>query len=189
MESQSASLLTATEMSFRESAARAGLQVPLEAQRLLLGREFDHDRQGPRAVFDGVAARTVVVPLQPIVDVARQADVMTLRVAVATEYIDEPLADSAHAGAKAILGPISCGTIRSVNVGLRHALSSRVRRFCNASVRATLRRLPSLGLARVDERCREGFESGGGPPSLATRASARQPSRVRVFADARQERN
>jgi len=75
----------------------------------MFGREFDHDRQGPRAVFDGVAARTVVVPLQPIVDVTRQADVMTLRVAVAAKHVYQPLADAEHAGAKAILGSISCG--------------------------------------------------------------------------------
>jgi hypothetical protein len=61
-----------------------------------------------------------------------------------------------------------------VNVGLRHALPSRVRRICNASMRARFQKLPSVGFTRVDERCREGFESGGGgPPSLAARASAR----------------
>ena len=95
-------------MSFREGSARSGLQVLLETCRLLFGWEFDHDRHGPRAVFDGVAARTVIVPLQPIVDVARQADGVTLRVAVAAKHVHKSLANSAHAVAKAIPGP-RCG--------------------------------------------------------------------------------
>ncbi len=139
-------------MAFREGSARSGLQVLLETCGLLFGREFDHDRQGPRAVFDGVAARTAVVPLQAIVDVARQADVMAVRIGATPKDVDETFANALHAEMKAILGPILCGTIPPVNVGLRRTSSSRLRRFCNAPAGAMLRKLPRLGFARVDER-------------------------------------
>ena len=88
-----------TEVSLRESPARTGFQVALEAQRLSLGRECDDDHQRPRAVFDGVAGRTMVVPLQAIVDVARQANVMALGFDVAPKDVDETLADPTHASA------------------------------------------------------------------------------------------
>jgi hypothetical protein len=98
-ELDSASILTATEVPFREGAARAGLQVALEAQRLLLGRELEDDHQGPRAVLGGMSAGTVVVPLQPIADVARCPDVVALGFDVASKDVDEALADPTHASA------------------------------------------------------------------------------------------
>jgi hypothetical protein len=90
---------------------------------------------------------------------------VTIRIDVAPKDVDEALADAEHAEAKAILGPILCGTIPPVNAGLRRTLSSWLRRFCNAPAGATLRKLPRLGFARTDERCREGFESGAGGPT------------------------
>jgi hypothetical protein len=95
---------------------------------------------------------------------------VTARVDVAPNDVHEALADAEHAEAKAILGPILCGTILPANVGLRRTLPSRLRRFCNAPAGAMLRKLPKLGFARVDERCREGFESDGGPTSPGLRS-------------------
>ena len=156
---------SATEVSRGESPARSGLQVAFEAHCSLLGREFDDDHQGPRAVLGGMSAETVVVPLQPIADVARHADVVTIRIDVAPKDVHEALADGEHAVTTANLGPIFCGVIPPVNMGLRRTLSSRPCRFCNAPAGAMLRKLPRLGFARVDERSRVGFESGAGGPT------------------------
>ena len=145
-------------MSRRESPARAGLQVAFEAHCLLLGRELDDDHQGPGAVLGGMSAGTVVVPLQPMADIARHTHVVTVRIGGTPKDVDEARADAEHAGAKAILGPILCGTIPPANVGLRRTLSSRLRRFCNAPAGAMLRKLPRMGFARIDERRRAGFE-------------------------------
>ncbi len=140
-----------TEVSFREGTTRSGLQVPFEPHGLSFSRELDHDHERPRAVFGGVSTRSVVVPFQAVLRVARQANVVTVKVEITSKDVDEPLADSAHAGAKAILGPICCGTIRSVTVGLRHALSSRVRRFCNTSLRSWWRKLRDSRFTLFDD--------------------------------------
>jgi hypothetical protein len=142
----------------RKGAARSGFQLALEAHRLLLGRELDDDHQGPRAGLGGMSTGTVVVPLQPIADVARYADVVAIGFDVAPKDVDEALGGALHAAVKATLGPIHRGTIRPVHVGLRCASSSRLRGFCNAPGRATSRKLPSLGFARTEEGCRVGFE-------------------------------
>ena len=145
-------------MSRRESPARAGLQVAFEAHCLLLGRELDDDHQGPGAVLGGMSAGTVVVPLQPMADIARHTHVVTVRIGATPKDVDEALADAEHVEVKATFGPIYCGTIRPVNSGLRRILSSRLRRFCKAPGRATSRKLPSPGFTRTDEGCRVGFE-------------------------------
>ena len=97
-ELDSASLLTATEVAPREGAAGPRFQIPLKTQSLLFGRELDDHHQGPRAVVHGVPARTVVVPLQPMADVARHADVVMRRVSGAPKDVHEALADAEHAG-------------------------------------------------------------------------------------------
>jgi hypothetical protein len=181
---------SATEVSRRESPARAGLQVAFEAHCLLLGREPDDNYQGPRAVLGGMSAGTVVVPPQPVADVACHADVVTVRMDAAPKDVDEALADAEHAVTTANLGPIFSGTIPPVNVGLRRTLSSRLRRFCNAPAGAMLRKLPRLGFARVDERSRGGFESLHGvrlrPAFAASRATARlRRDSLRVSAGSR----
>ena len=84
-------------MSFREGATGSRLQVTLEAQSLSFGRELDDDDGHPGAVFLGVAARPLVVPLQPIVDVACHADVVTVGVDVTPKDVDEALPYSLHA--------------------------------------------------------------------------------------------
>lgn len=86
---------SATEVACGERAAGAALQVRLESNRGWFGRELQHDHQGPWAVFEGVPAGSVVVPLQPIVDIARQGDVVTSRVDVA------PASPSSKAGDRA----------------------------------------------------------------------------------------
>ena len=121
-------------------------------------------------MLGGMSAGTVVVPLQPMADIARHTHVVTVRIGATPKDVDEARADAEHARAKAILWPILCGTIPPVNVGLRRTLSSRLRRFCNAPAGAMLRKLPRMGFARIDEHCREGFESDGGPTSPGLRS-------------------
>jgi hypothetical protein len=88
------------EVPLRERAARSGLQIPLKAQRGLLGRKFQNDQQRPRTVLGGMAARTCVVPFDTILDVTRHAGVMTAGIGVALEQVHEALANATHAGAK-----------------------------------------------------------------------------------------
>ncbi len=77
-----------------EGPARSGLQVLLEAKRLLLGGELDDDDQRPWAIVDGMPARTVVVPFKTVLDIAGEPDVMPRGVAVAAKHVDEALADA-----------------------------------------------------------------------------------------------
>ena len=83
-------------MPLRERAAGSGLEVTLEAERFLFSWKFDRDSDPPWSVRNGVAAWTVVVPLQPLVNVARVADVVPTRINLAAEYVHEPLSDSLH---------------------------------------------------------------------------------------------
>jgi hypothetical protein len=168
------------------SAARSRLQVPLETRSLLFGRELEDDHQGPRTVFDGVSAGSMVVPFQPIVDVARQADVMTLRVAVAAKHVDEPLADAGHAVRECTRWATVLLLVRPGNSSKASDDERTVRRFCSSGVQWAWRNLPSrdfpttrsLRTVRVRIRC---GESAYAPPSLVSSygaASARQTSPV-----------
>jgi hypothetical protein len=84
-------------MPFRERTTGPALQALLEAERRLFGWELEDDHRGPRAVLGGVPARSVVVPVQPTIDVTCYADVVTTWIVRAPEDVDEPLADPAHA--------------------------------------------------------------------------------------------
>src|SRR5437870_608425 len=45
---------------------------------------------------DGLTVRPVVVPLEPFIDVAREADISAVRISIATEDIYKTLADFWH---------------------------------------------------------------------------------------------
>jgi hypothetical protein len=66
------------EVPLRERAAGAGFQVPLEAACLLFGRELDDHGHGPGSIPSGVATGSSIVPIQSILDVLRDADVVTI---------------------------------------------------------------------------------------------------------------
>lgn len=97
------------EVPLRECAAGAALQVPLEANGLLFGGELDDDNRGPGSVFKRVSARTVVVPFQTALNIARDAYVVAARVAIAANDVDEAPADTAHATSTAGAVPTHAG--------------------------------------------------------------------------------
>ena len=84
------------EVSCGKRSARAGLQVFLEKDGLVLGREFDRHDNGPRPVSSCVPARSRVVPRQPFGHVTRDPDVVAARVRLASEDVDEPLSSALH---------------------------------------------------------------------------------------------
>ena len=101
--------------------------------------------------------RPVPVPLKSILDVARHADVVLGGVTQAAEDVDDALADAEHAEARS--------TARAI---------ARIWAFSRAFLErrragtVDLRRVSGLMLAKLEQ----------GPPLLASRASARQTSRV-----------
>ena len=82
-------------MPLREGAAGAGLEVTLEASGDGRVRERQRDDERPGTMMDGYTAWTVVVSVHPLLDVAGDAGVVTVRVGVAAEDVDE--APVAHA--------------------------------------------------------------------------------------------
>ena len=80
----------------RECAPRAGLEIPLESPCPCLSAEFDHDEQRPWPMAQGLTFGTVIVPFESILDILRDASVVTVGVAIALKDADEPLADAAH---------------------------------------------------------------------------------------------
>ena len=87
-----------SEVALGKGPAGPGLQVLLEASGFPLRRELDDNGHRPWSVLDRVATGAVVVPLHAPIDVAGDADVVTLRIAVAAKDVDEASADSAHTG-------------------------------------------------------------------------------------------
>src|SRR4051812_17780350 len=65
-----------TEVVLGEGSAGSRFQVFLESNRVSFGRKLNRYDERPRAVISGVAARTVVVPLQPAVHVVCDSNVM-----------------------------------------------------------------------------------------------------------------
>ena len=89
------------EMTLREGAARAGLQVALEAQ----GREFIGEVESyhhfPRSVACRMRAPTRVVRGEPSVHVVREADVRPMWFRDAPKDVDDVLGRHVAAGCKA----------------------------------------------------------------------------------------
>jgi hypothetical protein len=79
------------EVPFRKCTPRSGLQILLEASSILFGRELQDDDHRPGPMIHRLAARSVVVPFQSILDITRDADVVPFRTAVAAEDVDEAL--------------------------------------------------------------------------------------------------
>jgi len=72
-------------MALGKGAAGAGFQVLFEADGFRFRSEFYRYHDRPRAVLHGVAARSVVVPLESLVDVARCPNVVPRWIAIATK--------------------------------------------------------------------------------------------------------
>ena len=99
----------AAEMALRKRAPGTGLQVLLEASGSSLVGELDHDKQRPGSMLHRVTARTSVVPVDSIIDIAGAADVVSRRVAFAAEDVNESAANTTHARGR--------GTSRAIEDG------------------------------------------------------------------------
>src|SRR5205823_5134739 len=84
------------EVTLREGAAGARLQVALECERLQLGRKLDNHDNRPGTMGAGVPTGSAVVPLQSLLDIAGGPDVIAIMVGIAAENVDEPSSDSVH---------------------------------------------------------------------------------------------
>ena len=84
------------------------------------------------------AAWTVVVPLQSLVNIARVADVVSIRISVAAEDVHEALSDSLHTKKQ--------GTDRSSKKIERFSLFGDVE--CGFCERATARQPSRIGVSR-----------------------------------------
>jgi hypothetical protein len=85
------------EVPFRERSARTGFQIAFESNRLTLGWKLDRDHDRPWLMRARVAIWAFIVPVQPLVRVARDADVMPRRIRIAAKDVDESSAGSLHA--------------------------------------------------------------------------------------------
>jgi hypothetical protein len=85
------------EVPFRKRAAGSRLQVFLKANGFPFGRELDRDDKRPWTMANGVAGRTVIVPLEASFHIVCDADVVSHWVSVASEDVDDPFFDSMHA--------------------------------------------------------------------------------------------
>jgi hypothetical protein len=154
------------EVTRRKRPAGAGPQVFLEPHRSMLGRKFQHHHPRPWPMPHGVAARTTVVPLESSLGVRGDSHVVALRVRVAAEDVDEALACSFHGVERC-----KARTRWTPPFDSESRLDpTRVRRSCDSGFKSSGRNV----------RLRGG-PAGSSPPA----ASARQPSPVSEFADAR----
>src|SRR5687767_13228541 len=76
--------------------ARTRLQVLFETACPFLGGEFNRDDEGPWTVVDRVTRWPTVVPLEPRIDVVRDTDIMTRRIGVAADDVNETLREPVH---------------------------------------------------------------------------------------------
>jgi hypothetical protein len=81
---------------FCERSARTGFQVSLEANGVSFIAEFHRHHDGPGPVQEGVTRGTIVVPVQAAGDVVCDSDVVSRRVGIAPQDVDDSLLDSVH---------------------------------------------------------------------------------------------
>ena len=93
------------EVTLRKCAPGTGFQVTLEAARFSFRRKFNGYGNGPWAMRNGVAAGAIIVPVQSLFRVARNADVMPFGVSIAPQDVHEPLLCFVHAMRQASFGP------------------------------------------------------------------------------------
>jgi hypothetical protein len=92
-----------SEVPLGERAAGSGLQVAFETRGVgFLGELQWHDDR-PRPVILRVAARTVVVPREPFVNIRGAANVVALGIAIASQDVNESDPDTSHDGGQGIV--------------------------------------------------------------------------------------
>ena len=110
-----------------ERTARTSFQVLLEAGRLLLGGKLDDHQDGPWTVLEGLAARAVVVPLEPTGHVTGQAHVVAVRMGVTAKHVNETFADALHAGSYRSIGATARGSASQWNRHARQPAAQKLR--------------------------------------------------------------
>ena len=90
-------------MPLGERAAGAGLQIAFEAGRMRFILKLHGHGDRPWPVIPRVAARTVVVPDESIVYVGGASDVVSIRIALASQDVDESCPDASHDKSDGIL--------------------------------------------------------------------------------------
>lgn len=83
-------------MTLRKCSAGSGLQVAFEFKRSFLRPEFDRHNQMPGTVAGAVNIQAGVVPTQSFADIGRDANVVSLGVAIAAKDVHEPPAGVSH---------------------------------------------------------------------------------------------
>ena len=78
-------------MTSRERSARAGLEIALECDGGGFVGEFDRDHDHPRTIMTRMSDPAVVVPVEPLADIAGPADVAALGILEASEDVHGPL--------------------------------------------------------------------------------------------------
>jgi hypothetical protein len=86
-----------SEMALRKGPSGARLQILLKTNRCFLSRELHRDDERPGPMMNGMTRRTAVVPFQPIADVRCDPDVVSRRIGVAAEDVDDSLLEAMHA--------------------------------------------------------------------------------------------
>jgi hypothetical protein len=87
-------------VSLREGAARAGLQIALEAEGARLISELNDDVNPPRSARSSVRTVALVVTSQSCFDIRREPDIEVWTVICVSQNVDESLV-SCHAIGKA----------------------------------------------------------------------------------------
>ena len=101
MSSGAASQRHRGEVPCSERAPGAGLQIRLKARSGGFIRKLDRHDDPPGSMLQRISARPGVVPLETFIDVGGAPDIVTRRVALAPQNVDESSADAAH-GARSV---------------------------------------------------------------------------------------
>ena len=88
------------EVPLGERSSRTGLEVAFEPKRRRFVGKLDRHNDVPRSMANGVAAGTIVVPVEAFVHIARDTDVVASGIAFAAQNVDEPLPDAEHGRAE-----------------------------------------------------------------------------------------
>jgi hypothetical protein len=158
------------EVALRECAARAGLQITLEARRHRSVGKLHRDENAPGALSTSVPRWTLVVPPKSVLNAASTADIVTRRIPLTSEDVDEALAGAFHDKAPAAFHAPGkkCRQLRE-----------RVSRWDSRYARAAyIEWRQTGGNCVVRLRLRE-TRLARRPTSPAPRASSRQPPRDR----------
>ena len=90
------SLFDWREVAFRERTAGPGLQIAFEARSRRSIAKLHRHENPPRAMRNSVPRWAFVMPSEPLINVRGATDVVTRRIALTPEDVNEALADAFH---------------------------------------------------------------------------------------------